>query len=438
MRWIQWGLVLVLVFSPLMAFAEGENDPIWQGNTYERKIYAVGQRILQANHIQEKIAFRVTPANQAVNAYAMRYPGNVVVMERGLLRFIENDDELAFILGHEIAHIICRHHRKIITKRIGAAGVFSTLIVAAAAASPDFAEGFNKEPGFRLRNRNEQRRQFHLGPFEQKYETQADLVGIDYMVKAGYNPLNAENAMSKITTDTSWTGFWQTHPKGTKRINDIRHHIASRYPQFLSPELAKDWSQENTQLAGTTYFRSTDGVNLIAQGSPPNAPANTMPENTHAPKMDEATAVLSQLAQSGEIPSQPASTESALQASSQPAATPQQMVTAAATQTKPQKVESKPTITSVFQKPAPSASVAQVLLTLNADQLKIIKLLGEKEYLERQQLQETYLPSAPEEHLDVIISDLVRKKLLRVAGDPANEILLLTDWAAQELEINRQ
>ena len=229
---------------PVTVRAEGEDDSLWNRPSYARKIDTIGQRILAANGITERIAFRVKNNTETVNAYAERFGSvNTVSVYRGLLQHLDSDDELAALLSHEIAHITMRHHRRQIMK-VAPVHIAKSLALAAlvlyAGHTPDNVESAQRINGATTYIAHAQ--------FSKGHEKESDRVGVDYMVNAGYNPLAMETLMTKITGDAGpfFTTLFSTHPLGTERIQLIRDKIARDYPQFLDDEVA-------TALPGSQY-----------------------------------------------------------------------------------------------------------------------------------------------------------------------------------------
>jgi len=254
--------VLILLI-PLQGFAEGEKDSLWRINSYERKVNTVGQRILKTNEINEMITFRVPPkttSKSKVNAQAEEKFA-VITVERPLLRLVENDDELAAILSHEIAHIINRHSTKHTAKTI----LINTIILppfivadiamACVGASYPFFTHFGK---------------FLTGGVSdkanQKYELNADLIAVDLMVKAGYNPIYMETLYKRVMSDGSYLDFFRTHPKGSIRVANIHQKIAAEYPEFLEQKFEEYKNQEkilpiNNETKNTR--KKKDNINEI-------------------------------------------------------------------------------------------------------------------------------------------------------------------------------
>lgn len=280
MRFLIVLLMLCALIAPIPVLAEGENDPLWNTPTYEKKIFEVGQRLLQANGIQEKIAFRLDRSNDLVNASADRFSGNIITIGKGYLNFFQSDDDLAAVLGHEIAHITRRHHRKAAVKRKALALGLATLIVAASGEDDyDDFSGLSR----RKRNTSNDSREEPEGPHfgfllnasQQKYETEADLVGIDFMVHAGYNPLSMERVQFIGSGDRPLiAGVLSTHPSGSKRIEDIRQHIASHYPQFLTTQTASLQSKPAPPKENTVVMLSNEAQvsTFTSERATPNVP----------------------------------------------------------------------------------------------------------------------------------------------------------------------
>lgn len=402
MRLLPWLMVLLLAAWPVAAWAEGEDDPLWQQNTYEKKLFTVGQRILQANGIGENIIFQVKNTRE-VNAYAQR-AGNVVTITPGLLRYMSNDDELAAILGHEIAHIIERHQGRARTRR-GLYAVGALLLLGEAAPLV-----LNKP----VKN--------HM---QQGYETEADLVGIDLMVRAGYNPLAVEKIMSAISGDANWFHrFSSTHPQGIKRLKDIRNHIASRYPQFLTAQLQQNWTAPMPTMTGQSYVPASlqaKGPQALSQAVNVNPPSPTQ-----SPPNPDLLA-LKQLAETGE--SKPLLETTAATASP----TAETTMKAAPTEMPANQLAlapANPAAPVATEKPSLSA----MLLSLGADHLTLLKTLSKRGYLNEEQMAEEVFQARSEEHREALIMELQQKKLIRIVGARPQRVFVLAEWVADELK----
>lgn len=170
----------------------------------EEKVLSVGQKIMMDNKIPKRIPIFVSN-NKSVNASSNLYDKTVTI-NSGTFLYIDNDDELAFILSHEIAH------------------------------SVDAYGGMIK---YMAMNAN-----------SKKYEQKADLNGIDYMVKAGYDPIAAITMGNKIFGEPIWDwGCTYLHPKGSKRLIEMYKYIYVKYPQYLNSPLTQTASYKNFQYS---------------------------------------------------------------------------------------------------------------------------------------------------------------------------------------------
>jgi len=181
------------------------DDVSWSRMTYEKKAFQILSRITTANNINQKFSIIIVRSYTAPNA-SMNIDYNVLKIENSLFNYIESDDELAAIISHEIGHAEHTHYGKRVATRI--------LLTPLRMIKPTVCIA-----------------RLISNKMNQPYETEADLNGIDYMVKAGYNPCAMETIMSKLSGDGM--ALLPSHPKGTVRLGDIHNYIAAKYPDFL-------------------------------------------------------------------------------------------------------------------------------------------------------------------------------------------------------------
>jgi Zn-dependent protease with chaperone function len=271
------------------AFAEGEHDPLWNRPSYEKKIIDIGQRILAANGIKERISFHYVPEDIR-NASAQRFLSeNTIRVYKDLLDVVSSDDELAAVLSHEIAHIIDRHTRKHLTRSVPARLGVGLLAVAAVGALAYGGVDGTEAMGRAIGRTAKVGYQAMDAPISRDLEKQADLLGLDYMVKAGYNPLAMETVFTKFVGDAGpVTRFFSTHPVGTQRIAYIHDTIRQKYPQFLTPETASN------PVPGSPYQFQPNAVTAGKDGKaatvqPPSATPSVAPPAAQPPPGMTAT-----------------------------------------------------------------------------------------------------------------------------------------------------
>jgi predicted Zn-dependent protease len=174
--------------------------------------------------------FNVVDDAKTVNAFCM--PGGKVVVFTGILNVTKNEDALAVVMGHEIAHALAQHGNERMSQGLITQLGLSSLELALS-QKPEAtrnlllsAAGAGAQYGVLL-------------PFSRKHETEADEIGLYLMAMAGYNPAEAApfwNRMTKSGGGSRPPEFLSTHPDPTKRSETLKSLIpkaqayARRYP----------------------------------------------------------------------------------------------------------------------------------------------------------------------------------------------------------------
>lgn len=174
----------------------------------------VGQRVVSRADARFHFEFKVV--DQAyINAMAL--PGGYIYVSRGMLAEMNDEAQLACILGHEITHVNSRHGAKLLTKALGAQ--LATLIGVGAAA----ASGSGSAVSGVAQISNHITNYMLLG-YGREYEMEADEVGIRYAHRAGYDPqrlvvfLRHLRRMEILRGQSTYHGFEATHPDTAIRI----------------------------------------------------------------------------------------------------------------------------------------------------------------------------------------------------------------------------
>jgi predicted Zn-dependent protease len=157
------------------------------------------------------------------NAFAL--PGGYIVINRGLLVGLSSEAEMAAVLGHETGHVTAKHSLAGYQRAL-AANVLVSGVVAAAGGRAGVQE-LSTITASLLEN-----------GFSRDQEREADWLGIDYMVKAGYNPEGAVRLQEYFYRQLEGgknplfiEGLFRTHPFSKERLDSARARIAQRYPQ---------------------------------------------------------------------------------------------------------------------------------------------------------------------------------------------------------------
>lgn len=208
---------LMFMTAPAFSLSFSESDTIYvetnvnlnnyweKTNKAYKKVMMVAQNLMTANKINKRTPVMIKSSPNNPNAVTNGYTRQITVYS-GLLPYIDNDDELAFVIAHELAHDL------------------------------DFHSGYLK---YIAMNAN-----------SKKYELKADTKAVDLMVKAGYNPIAAITMGNKIYAEPifDW-GFTYTHPKGSKRLIAIYKHILVKYPQYLNSSMTQNAYYKNFEYS---------------------------------------------------------------------------------------------------------------------------------------------------------------------------------------------
>lgn len=202
-----------------------QNGGRYQDDELEAYVDRVGQRLARHSH-RPDIKYRFVVVNDSTpNAFAL--PGGYIAITRGLLVNLSNEAELAAVLGHEIGHVTARHSLQGMQRGalLGTTvGLLGTLADAA-------GYGWAANPvGGIAANLIDKR-------YSREQETESDRLGIDYMVKAGYDPVGAiqlqEYFSREVENGTSpqlLAGLFRSHPFSSERLVGNRRYIETHYP----------------------------------------------------------------------------------------------------------------------------------------------------------------------------------------------------------------
>ena len=163
--------------------------------------------------------------SQQVNAFCM--PGGKIAFFWGILSRLQlNDDEVAMIMGHEMAHALLEHGRE----REGQARLAQIATIGASVFSQILGYG---DLGGQLASGASQ---LTLLKFSRGDETEADLVGMDIAARAGFDPRAAVKLWQKMSALSQGQGqppqFLSTHPAHATRIDTLRAALPKVLPLY--------------------------------------------------------------------------------------------------------------------------------------------------------------------------------------------------------------
>lgn len=208
------GVLFTLMLSmQLCANAATTN---WTAKENVARVNRIGQSLLTKNSLPTKITFKVIQTDD-VNAFATA--DKEIYVYTGLLKYVNNDAELAGVIAHEIGHII-NHHS---AKQTVANTVTSTAIANTRVSKLNPVALNAIKSGASVAN------DLTMLKLSRVEEYEADITGVDLMTKAGYNPLAMVSFLFKL--GGSYADFTSTHPSGDKRTMYIYDYITYTYPE---------------------------------------------------------------------------------------------------------------------------------------------------------------------------------------------------------------
>lgn len=189
--------------------------PRSRNNKYNQFVNCIAQAITQETGGEwELVVFE----DETLNAFAL--PGNKIGVHTGLIEMVDNQDQLAAVIGHEVGHVLARHSNERLSQKTA---VDQGVSLIAAVSSPTTALGklaisslgIGAQYGIIL-------------PFSRTHESEADIIGLDLMSKAGFDPRQSVTLWQKMDQASKGkepSEFMSTHPSHDTRINELTEHL---------------------------------------------------------------------------------------------------------------------------------------------------------------------------------------------------------------------
>ena len=219
-----------LQYSQLLKQAQNQNALGPKDNAQVRRLRAIAQRIIpfavvwnpRARDWQWEVNLI---GSRQVNAFCM--PGGKIAFYSGILNQLQlSDDEVAMVMGHEVAHALREHARKRMGKSAvtqGAARIGGAVVAGVFGIDPRLTDGVARGGANLL-----------TLEFSREDESEADLVGMELAARAGYDPRAGVSLWQKMgAANKNAPPQWlSTHPSGKSRIKEIEANLPKVLPLY--------------------------------------------------------------------------------------------------------------------------------------------------------------------------------------------------------------
>ncbi|MEM1434138.1 MAG: M48 family metallopeptidase [Pseudomonadota bacterium] len=196
------------------------NTPTTSDGRADRYVQCISDHIVRALPNGNPADWEVTVfESEQANAFAL--PGGKIGVYTGLLNVAEDQDQLATVIGHEVAHVLAQHsNERVSTASLAQTGL-QVVQIAAGTDTPVKRQligllGAGAQYGVIL-------------PFGRKQESEADLIGLDVMANAGFDPRASVRLWQNMAAQGGQRPpeFASTHPSSDRRITDLNERMQS-------------------------------------------------------------------------------------------------------------------------------------------------------------------------------------------------------------------
>ena len=213
-------------YSQMMAEAKAQGALASPNNAQLQRLRAIAQRLVphtpQWNERAPGWKWEVNLiGSKQINAFVM--PGGKIVFYTGILDQLQlTDDEIAMVMGHEMAHALREHARERLAKsQVTGMGLSLGAQLLGLGDMGNLAANLGTE--------------LLTLQYSRSDESEADLVGLEIAARAGYDPkaaITLWQKMAKATGDKGGMAFLSSHPSGPNRIKELEANLPKVEPLY--------------------------------------------------------------------------------------------------------------------------------------------------------------------------------------------------------------
>ena len=209
---------------------------VYDDPALQRYVNDIGQQLARRSH-RPNLPWTFTIVDSpAINAFAL--PGGYVYVTRGILAYLDDESELAGVLGHEIGHVTARHAAQAYTRQAQANLGLTILSIFVPSTRPFADLGATGLGVLFLRNGREA-------------EIEADRLGVEYGSGAGYDPAGVPRFLSTLArvdalSERGIPNWLSTHPDPGSRVTKAEP-VASKFVSADAKTINRDQYLEHIQ-----------------------------------------------------------------------------------------------------------------------------------------------------------------------------------------------
>ncbi|MDC1435889.1 M48 family metalloprotease [Gammaproteobacteria bacterium] len=239
-----------------------QENPVYQDQQLQEYVNEIGQKLAAESHRPDiEYSFTVIDSPD-INAFAL--PGGFIYINRGLMLYLNSEDQLAAVLGHEIGHVTARHSVRQQAASQSNSVLAGVLVVATGVSS--LGETSSLLGGALLSG------------YGRDMELESDGLGAEYLANAGYDPLamvdvigvlkNHEDFTKRTSSGgVSYHGVFATHPRNDTRLQEVvgrANELAEENDSTIDPQVFRE-RMDGLALGASTQMAGSDARNRYYQ-----------------------------------------------------------------------------------------------------------------------------------------------------------------------------
>ena len=213
-----------------------DTDGFYESGGWQNYIERIGRKLLQHVNTGNRKYYFFVVDSPGVNAFAT--PDAYIFINRGLLLFLESEDQIAAVIAHEIGHVVAEHGRtQRNTEMLGKAAGIAAMLMTGRGEMMEVSDATTKTI---------------IAGYGREMELEADQIGAEIIAKAGYNPLAIIDALQVLKDQSlfakevrgapaTYHGLFATHPQNDKRLHEIVSFALGSLPEDLVEPVDDFW-----------------------------------------------------------------------------------------------------------------------------------------------------------------------------------------------------